>query len=331
VGVGRRRTANCFVIQPFGIKQHPRSGEAIDNDLVYEAVVKIENIRPTFPVIVSRADIGNVAKQDLHEHVVARLQDSDVCIADLTCQNPNVLYEAGVAKGFGLSVILICQDRADIPTDLTKYVNIEYSMRRLADLPNSIALHFDLIKREIIERAQRRWANVTYYSTRYDANIAGRILSAEHRIDILQTNLVTIATDYLPEIEQRMAERPELQLRLLTLNPQSIFVNYRGAQVGFSENIALYREELDSNLKTVHFSMRKFGDRVQIRTYDDFPTQIAFFFDEQILVCVVSSTGRSRQNCAFLLDAALPGASQSFTNHFRYLWEERSKPYPLPV
>ncbi len=127
-----------------------------------------------------------------------------------------------------------------------------------------------------------------------------------------------------------MKNNKKLKLRLLTLNPQSIFVNYRGIQLGFEDNLALYREELDNNLKSVHFALREFGERVQIKIYDDFPNQIVFYFDKDILVCVVNATGaRSRDNCAFLLYDRLPGASESFSAHFQRLWDKKSVDYPL--
>src|SRR5207244_1437039 len=182
---------------------------------------------------------------------------------------------------------------------------------------------FDVVRSEILERRKRLTETVAYFPTRDAANIRQRILTASHHIDILQTNLVTIATEYLQQLREALKRRPELTVRLLTLNPQSIFVNYRGAQVGFARDIALYREELDANLRSVHFGLRAFGSRVKIRTYDDFPTQIVFYFDNEVVVCVVSATGRSRDNCAFLIDARIPGAQQSFTDHFEYLWSDK--------
>ncbi|HEX6745826.1 MAG TPA: hypothetical protein VF092_00825 [Longimicrobium sp.] len=320
----------CFVIQPFG-KKIDSSGTEVDNDEVYDALMTLSTIKPSMPIHVSRADTGTISRADLHEHVVTRLRRSDFCIADLTGQNPNVLYETGIAKGFGIAVVLICQDRKDVPTDLAGYITVRYSPGRLGELPGAIAQHLDMIREEVAARRHRHAAQIDYFATRNEANIRARILAATERIDILQTNLVTVATDYLQQLVERMNQRPSLQLRLLTLNPQSVFVNYRGGQVGFADNIALYREELDTNLKSVRFALHKFEDRVQIRIYDDFPTQIAFYFDDEILVCVVSATGRSRDNCAFLLDARLSGAQHSFSAHFDYLWsDKKSKPYPLP-
>lgn len=323
-------TARCFVIQPFGTRKNAVTGQTTDNDKVYEALKRLENELPSFPTSVSRADTGTVSKEDLHEHVITRLSQSDFCIADLTGQNPNVLYEAGFAKGNYLAIILIAQSVTDIPTDLKKYLFVQYSPDDLNGLTSGITKHFDRVRDEIIERKTRRIANVQYFSTRNNADIRARILDAKERIDILQTNLVTIGTDYLQQLRDSLRAHKNLQLRLLTLNPQSIFVNHRGAQVGFRENIGIYRQELETNLQMVHFALREFKERVAIRIYDDFPNQIAFYFDNDILVCIVNAIDRSRENASFLVQRSLEGADKTFVSHFEHLWDNNSIAYPLP-
>jgi len=129
----------------------------------------------------------------------------------------------------------------------------------------------------------------------------------------------------MTELLSALRSNPTLRLRILTLDPQSIFVNFRGQQLGFRENISLYRGELEAALKGVHFQLRSFGERAQIRIYDDFPTQIGFYFDDEIYACVVSATGRARDNCAFLLSSSIPGAQESFVRHFDYLWDDKNQ------
>jgi len=269
--------AHCFVIQPFGKKTHPKTGKEINNDDVYEELRKLQNLIPSFPICISRANIGNIRKEDLHEHVITRLNESDFCIADLNGGNLNVLYEAGYAKGIGLHVILICQDPDEIPTDLKKYFWVQYSMTNLTELSTKISEHLDVVKDKVQKRRKEKETKVECFETRASADIRSRILNAKNKIDILQTNLITIATDYLQQLLDSMRSNKNLRLRLLTLNPQSIFVNYRGQQVGYKDNVGLYRQELDGNLQSVHFALREFGERVEIRIYDDFPSQIVFF------------------------------------------------------
>ena len=330
------QAARCFVIQPFGRKPDPKTNNVTDNDSIYDTLKKLEHLRPTFPVLIERADAKDYEDDGLHEHIVRSIRDSDFCIADLNGQNSNVLYEIGIARGLGRKTILICQSRDDVPTDLKSFISVSYDPKILDRLPSDISQHFEGIKKEIQtarnEEQKAALDRVAYFDRRDDANIPELIAHARRSIDILQTNLAIIQSNYMTALREALKSKPHLKLRILTLDPQSIFVNYRGLQVGFRGNTGLYREELGVNLRSVYFLLQGLGDRVQIRLYDDFPTQIAFFFDDEVLSCVVSATGRSRENCAFLLHGQRPGAKNSFVDHFEHLWkDENSKVYRPPA
>lgn len=54
------------------------------------------------------------------------IQDATICIAELTEQRPNVMYELGLAHAVGKPVISIVQDMKDVPFDLTHLRHIVY-------------------------------------------------------------------------------------------------------------------------------------------------------------------------------------------------------------
>jgi PAS domain-containing protein len=70
---------------------------------------------------------------DIVERLLELIRESTLCIADLSSNNKNVLWEAGVATGMGKPVILLTQDRASVGFDLRNIRNIEYRRDRLAD------------------------------------------------------------------------------------------------------------------------------------------------------------------------------------------------------
>ena len=51
---------------------------------------------------------------------------SSVVVAECTGRNPNVFYEMGIAHTLGKPIILICQNREDVPFDLKHIRYIEY-------------------------------------------------------------------------------------------------------------------------------------------------------------------------------------------------------------
>lgn len=86
-----------------------------DLDVRYFKIVK-----PTLQSIgleVRRADEIYGTTQ-LIRNVISSLQESRLVIADLTGRNPNVLYELGLANGFGKDVLLLASSEHDIPVDL---------------------------------------------------------------------------------------------------------------------------------------------------------------------------------------------------------------------
>ncbi len=60
------------------------------------------------------------------EQIRSAIQQSRLCIADLTGRNPNVLYELGIAQTLGKPSILMVQDVEDVPFDIRQYRVIQY-------------------------------------------------------------------------------------------------------------------------------------------------------------------------------------------------------------
>ncbi|MEQ1866071.1 MAG: hypothetical protein ABL996_15655 [Micropepsaceae bacterium] len=60
------------------------------------------------------------------QDVVALIDRSRVVVCDCTGRNPNVFYEVGIAHTLGREVILITQNRDDIPFDLRHLRHIPY-------------------------------------------------------------------------------------------------------------------------------------------------------------------------------------------------------------
>src|SRR6185436_8301081 len=100
-----------------------------------------------------------------------------------------------------------------------------------------------------------------------------------------------------------------LSVRVLTLNPDSSFVNNRAAQLGVP--IGQYREELHESIRRLLSSLEKYGERITLRIYDDFPTQITFMVDDAIYSCSIARAHRSRKLCTFKLHAYDPGAERT--------------------
>ncbi len=305
------KRSRCFVIQPFGVKK-TSNGNSLNNDLIFSQLKKLENNNPIFPLEVYRADTENIERENLHSHVSDCIKNSHFCIVDLNGRNSNVIYELGYARGLNKKVIILCHDKDEIPGDMNGAMYIEYGKNDIEDLNKYF--ENDLEK-------------IPYLPKRNDTLIKSKLRNAKTKITILQTNLSILNYELIDDIAHAMNSNDSLELRILTLDPESIFVNFRANQLGDTK-VEIFRNDLKNSLDNINYRLRDFGSRSRIRTYDDFPAQIAFHIDNVILACVVSSTGRSRDNCAFLLPDTMLGAQKSFVEHFEKLWNgDKSKEY----
>jgi hypothetical protein len=66
--------------------------------------------------------------QQILEDVWKGLCEASIVVADVTGRNPNVYYELGIAHILGRRVVLLTQNKADIPFDTHIYRHISYKV-----------------------------------------------------------------------------------------------------------------------------------------------------------------------------------------------------------
>ena len=104
----------CFFITPTGKKE---SEERKNAELVLDALLRPVLAQCDFPeegVMPSYQE----ATPTISQQMLNRLKDDDLCIADLTGLNANVMFELGYRKGIGKPVILIAHDGQVLPFDV---------------------------------------------------------------------------------------------------------------------------------------------------------------------------------------------------------------------
>lgn len=104
----------CFVMMPFS--------EIYDRIYRHLIVPAVEDAGLT----AVRADEISTAGF-IMEQIRAAIQQSRVCIADVTDSNPNVLYEVGFAEAMRKPVVLIASDLSQLPFDVTSQRVLRYS------------------------------------------------------------------------------------------------------------------------------------------------------------------------------------------------------------
>ena len=100
-------------------------------DEVYETIAAFEaDPFGDYSVTVDRLDRRNVPgwiNDDLEQALIT----ADLCVADFTGSNPNVMWEAGYAMALGKTLIALTQDVTLLPFDVKPYRTIAYKRNNL--------------------------------------------------------------------------------------------------------------------------------------------------------------------------------------------------------
>ncbi len=133
----------CFVIMPF---------DQPFND-VYAT---IQSVASRLTAKGQRVDCRRLddikAPGKISDDLLEELRGADLCLADLTSSNPNVMWEVGYAMALGKPVVTISQAVSDLPFDLKHHRTIEYQRSDLArtlstSLEASLGQIYETIKR----------------------------------------------------------------------------------------------------------------------------------------------------------------------------------------
>jgi hypothetical protein len=98
----------CFVIQPFdnGGKFDKRYSD------IYEPAIKSAGLN------AYRID-KDPSVRNIVDDIENKIQNSQICLADISIDNPNVWYELGYAYASGKDVVMVCDDsRSKYPFDI---------------------------------------------------------------------------------------------------------------------------------------------------------------------------------------------------------------------
>ena len=133
----------CFVIQPFD------GGERYDKRYadVFEPAIRDAGLEP---YRVERDPGVSVLIDDIER----KLEHSDVCLAEISTDNPNVWFELGYAIASKRDVVLVCSDerKAHFPFDVQHRKIIRYSTESSSDFETARLKITERLKAVLIKR-----------------------------------------------------------------------------------------------------------------------------------------------------------------------------------
>lgn len=154
----------CFVLMPFGEKF----------DAVYRTLIapSVEDAG----LSVMRAD-EMTTPGFIIEQIRSAIQQSRLCIADVTGANPNVLYELGFAQASGKPVVMIAETAESAPFDIAAERIFVYGTS-LSDSRNGLE---GAIK-TVLSEERLKEARVLFKAKQYRGAIAGAAVVLENEL-----------------------------------------------------------------------------------------------------------------------------------------------------
>jgi hypothetical protein len=86
---------------------------------------------------VHRADEGK-SPDSIGQHVIRKLYEADLVVADLTGHNPNVFYELAIAHGWRKPVVHLISKGENVPFDIVDQRTIFYDISDLASVEAAV-------------------------------------------------------------------------------------------------------------------------------------------------------------------------------------------------
>lgn len=122
----RENPDHVFVLMPF-------------NDAMNSVYDVIRSVGEKLDLRVFRAD-EMAAPGLITEQILDAIRNSAIIIADITGNNPNVLYEVGIAHSLGKATVMLTQDVSTIPFDVAslRVITYENTMPGTAELTHQL-------------------------------------------------------------------------------------------------------------------------------------------------------------------------------------------------
>lgn len=305
---------NCFMMMQFNGEHQDRIFEEVTN------TINRVNAAKEYSIEVNRADLGiPLSISSIEEHLKTFIDNCDFAIAEISQLNPNVMFEMGYAIGIDKPVIIMVQEDVTVPADFSGRLFFQYKIDELNLIPQRLQGFIkSAIEAKIVQKQKSKYL-VQAYANRSFSDMKERTKEAEKSIAVLTTNLNSfVDSGLLKIVKKRMVENVNLEVKILTLDPESDFAAHRARQLKTS--IRFFREQLRKSLETTSSTFSDFPNRCSIATFDEFPPQITFRIDDTVYSSVVSSNQQSRNNLLLRFNEEYSGVQESILSHFDTVW-----------
>ncbi|MCL2722558.1 MAG: hypothetical protein FWD47_14605 [Treponema sp.] len=279
------KKSTIFVVCPIGDDGTDIRENSDDVFEVIERIVKNNKILNGYGLI--RADkiekTGRITTQ-----IYKQLKTADVCIVDLTALKPNVFYELGIRQALLKPYVLIAKKGTALPFDIqndrvffydSSSKNWGYTLEDTLINPLLAAIggHIDEFD-ETYFRRQDDSEILRIYEKRINMDVYnGMMEKASKNVDVLGYSLKNFPDNMRKFFEKYQDEKIKIKIRILVVDPDSIY--------------SQERETLEGDLKGEHKKrveeLREFlskYDFVELKKISTPPSSMIFRIDDDMFV-----------------------------------------------
>lgn len=204
----------CFFICPMGDPESETRRRSLE---LREKIVQPAMRSLGFDLEDFLNDLGS--KESIRQRMMFLIQSADLCIADLTENNPNVFFEYGLRRATGLPVLAFIREGDKLVYDVDDYYTKPYDLRNPSEAIEAIE---DFAQRTGLGRPTLQVDAQRTAQTELLCNYIGE--KKPQRVDILHVSLVAIRQSLFPALWKS----PETLVRVLLLHPDYAAKRYGG-------------------------------------------------------------------------------------------------------
>lgn len=305
---------SCFVIMPY----------SEESDKFYEEGIAPVLQKMSRPVLALRADTMGRQAITLRAHVETAVRSADFCIADLTGNNPNVMYELGYAVAVDRPIVLIRRRGLGLlPSNLAaEKVVIEYDPNNISEFRRRLASTIEdtviSISRSVRSVISEKKSEV--YLSSFDNDLIDRILnSIDKRFFSLVSSPRLLAEKLLPGLRSRIGSG--MLIRIVAADPESEFSRLRSMSSGISA--ARYRSEMWRGLSALQKQAPDLRiAHTELRIANEIVPNALYITDDLVIVAPYLASDQSHEAVTFLVSKKVSAKSYDlFLQEFNRAWE----------
>jgi tetratricopeptide (TPR) repeat protein len=190
----------CFVLMPFGRKQDP-SGRTIDFDEVYRRIIEPAILEAGLSAI--RAD-AEESGPIIHKAMFERLLLSEMAVADLTLNNPNVFYELGIRHGSRARVTVLMSAETSAPFDVNLLRALRYRIEQDGRIADDTFARVRAALKVELDNAKRRLLDTTLTDNPISALLQD--FKAFDKPSRFKTDVFRDMSEYSNELKKSLAD-----------------------------------------------------------------------------------------------------------------------------